>query len=194
MSNEVIVPGEPVMFEVSLSDFTSDTCVYIHWDDLEKKTVYHDKDTACNNVDFAGATHGGTVIDLLSSPISYSYLQEGIYTVEIVAEDNNGNRETLSKSFPVSYTECSFPTTSILFAKPSLHLADIYRRNKYISLMGKGEINCPGNSAFTKSWSLNRVHEITGADGAAVDISDLTTDIASLYIPTRFLPLGFYKY
>ncbi|GFN94976.1 location of vulva defective 1 [Plakobranchus ocellatus] len=177
-----------------MNDFTMDTCVYIDWDDYDRKFVYHEVGATCTNPDFSGATYGGTVTDLASTPIIYSFLREGIYTVQIVAEDGGGSREDVSNTFPVSYEDCGSPTTYIRFARRYFYLADTFQRSKYIRLSGFANINCPANLANTKSWSLNRVDEATGEDLTAVDISGLTTNKAELYIPTRFLLLGFYKY
>ncbi|GFS08173.1 location of vulva defective 1 [Elysia marginata] len=193
VSNEVLIPGEPTLFEITMTDFTSGTCVYIDWDYFGDKFVYSDAGAPCNHPDFVGAIYTGTVAQLASERLMYNYRAPGEYTVRIAAVDSNGDIETANRTLAISYDPCTRPTTSIQDSRSFFYLADTYERSRYIRLRGFARINCPANLANVKSWNLYRVDEDTGQDVAAVDISSLTTNKAELYIPTRFLPLGTYK-
>ncbi|KAK3767525.1 hypothetical protein RRG08_003958 [Elysia crispata] len=196
ISNEVLIPGEPMLFQASpvgMADFSVDTCIYIDWDYFGEKFVYSEPGARCNHTDFTDATYKGTGAYLASSRLMYNYRAPGEYTMRIVADDGKGNTETASKTFSISYEPCTRPTTSIQDSRSFFYLADSFERSRYIRLRGFASINCPANLANTKSWNLYTVNDQTGEDGPAVDISSLTTNKAELYIPSRFLPLGTYK-
>ena len=60
-----------------MTDFTTDTCIYIDWDYFGDSVVYSEPGATCNHPDFVGATYGGTVSELSTSPLMYNYRAEG---------------------------------------------------------------------------------------------------------------------
>ncbi|RUS88933.1 hypothetical protein EGW08_003269, partial [Elysia chlorotica] len=191
--NEILIPGEPNLLQVTLIDFTADTCLYIDWDYFGEQVVYSEPGAACNDPSFTGATYAGTVADITSSRLMYNYRIPGEYTMRVVAVNSNGDTESVSKLISISYEECSGPKVSIQDSRSFFYLSSRHMKSRYIRLRGFASINCPSNLANVKKWTVQVVDELTGQDGANVDISSLTTNKAELYIPSRFLPLGTYK-
>ncbi|XP_059152858.1 uncharacterized protein LOC131938735 [Physella acuta] len=187
-----VAPGQSKNFNFTFTDYGQDTCVYIDWGVSGKSSKFGNNINTCTDTNFASAKAEGDMGLLTTQLIGNTYYAEGVYTMKATATNAYG-QDYQEITFTISNIKCSKPFVYIDLAQTLAYKATKYLRSSIIRLRGMAVISCPNAVDNTKSWRLESVDSTTGQTIASIDMTGLDTDKGELYIPAKFLKIGFYK-